>query len=161
MLRVSFSFDGGDSVHDSYDRYRWIYVDSDDAFSAPLKENDKVAYENGGLAYTNKYHEKEFDYKINFVARGVNRTEDDAANAYLNTFMEDIHTGEEMNEITFYNPYKGVKIVGVYKEVEEKNFLRREGVEDCVRIELTLRVLDPSKCDFDYVEGDGAEENGI
>lgn len=157
MIRVGFSFDGGASVHDTYDRYRWIYVDSDDAFGAPLKENDKVEYENGGLAYTKKYYEKEFDYKINFVARGVNRTEDDAANAYLGVFMNDIHTGEDMNEVTFYNPYKGVKIVGIYKDIEEKDFYRREGFEDCVRIELTLRVLDPRKCDFDYVESQDNE----
>lgn len=150
MIRVGFSFDGGATVHDSYDRYRWVYADSDDAMGAPLKENDKVEFENGKAAYTNKYHEKEFDYKITFVASGANTDKDNAVNSYIGKFMDDIHTGERMNEITFYDPRKGLKIVGIYKDIEESNFHRRAGIEDCVKIELTLRVLDPRKCDFDY-----------
>lgn len=150
MIRVEFSFDGGTNIYDSYDRYRWVYADSDDIMGAPMKDNEKTEFEKGRLDYTKKYYEESFDYKITFVANGADTNKDNAANSYLRKFMSDIHTDDEMNEITFYDKRKGVKIVGIYKDIKESDFHRSVGFEDCLKIELTLRVLEPQKCEFDY-----------
>lgn len=69
-------------------------------------------------------------------------------NTYTYPSNSDIRT---YKEIALYDDYKRVKIVGIPDPITEPEELyRRQNGEvmDCVVVELTIHVVDPTKCDF-------------
>ena len=81
------------------------------------------------------------------------------ANSKIAAFNEAIRESKgksdvkTIKEITLYDYYKRCKIVGypnLISTVDEKSYFRRAdgSAMDCVVVNLTIRVCDPNKCDF-------------
>ena len=167
MIRVRIAFGDGDGsgvVYDTYDKYGLIYISSDDVTEAPLKSMDTTEYANeAGEHIDRRAAQNAFDYKVKFAVEGYNKNLDNA-NAKIDVFNKAMYTTKSgsdirtFKEVTFYDDYKRVKIVGIPKPVNKPtDFYRKENGQelDCVQFEFTIRVADPRKCDFNlHREGD-------
>lgn len=101
----------------------------------------------------------EFDYKVSFLLQAPNRNLENA-NSRIKAWNDTVRerkAGSDVKRcrmVTLYDDYKRVKIVGIPEIIEsvgEKDYYRRQnGSEmDCVVIELTIHVSNPSLCEFD------------
>lgn len=77
------------------------------------------------------------------------------ANAKIAAFNRALYDEENQirsyKQITFYNDYKRVKIVGYPQPISEATEFWRDKkgkLHDCVQVEWTIRVNDPTLCDF-------------
>lgn len=149
---------GDGPVLDTYKGHRLIYKESDNRFEAPIKKRDTSSYaEEAGEHTDPRTVQDAFDYSVQFIVEAPNQNLQNA-NAVIAKFNKLLYTqdtGSDIRtykEVTFYNDYKRVKIVGVPEPVAEpeKLYRRQRGdMMDCAVVELKIRVSDPSKCDFD------------
>lgn len=167
MIRARIAFgnvadgNGSGETHDTYDKYGLIYISSDNITEAPLKAMDTTKYANeAGEHVDMRAAQDAFDYKVKFAVEGKNKNllNANAKIAAFNAAMYTTKTGSDIRtfkEVTFYDDYKRVKIVGIPKPVNKAtDFYRKmNGQElDCVQFEFTIRVADPRKCDFNLTE---------
>lgn len=147
---------GEDGKFDSYEKWGFIYVGSDNVFSAPLKKQDSISYAGESGEWIDKRAVPDaFTYKIKFVIVAPNNDTENANEkihafnqALYNTYGNGVKT---LKTITIYNYFKRVKIVGVPTPISEVSsvYRRIDGtVEDCFEIELNVRVDKPDLCDF-------------
>ena len=158
MITSRIEIAGEDFVSDMYERFGFIYKDSDTIFSPPEKKRDTTSYaEEHGEHSDMKTVYDAFDYAVRFVIETPNRNLVNA-NAKIKAFNAAIRSsiiGSSMitcKTVTFYNDYKRCKIVGIPSPIETAStFYRRSdgSVMDCVEVELKIRVTDPTLCDFD------------
>lgn len=155
MIKVRMQI-GDEPIYDSYEKWGFIYLSSDNRTAAPEKAMDEVSYAGAnGKSVDPRVVLDAFDYKITFLLQAAN---DDLQNANVrikewNEAIRESVTGsstiKKCKTITLYNDYKRVKIVGIPDLIAEPTeFYRCKGVDDCVKIELTIHVYDPDKCSF-------------
>lgn len=157
MIRVSFQIDGG-AIQDTYDAWGLIYISSDHRFAAPTKGFATSTYaEQSGENIDPRTVDDAFDYKVKFCIEAPNKSVVNA-NAKIAAFNAEMYSVDKdgvktFKEFTFHNDYKRVRVTGYPQpiaEVEEDNFFRDNhgNVKDIAVVELTIRVTDPTKCDF-------------
>lgn len=147
---------GEDGKFDSYEKWGFIYVDSDNIFSAPLKKLDSISYAGESGEWIDKRAVADaFDYKVKFVIVVPNNDVENA-NEKIHAFNQALYNIDEngvktLKTITIYNYYKRVKIVGIPTPISEVASLYRMAdgrIEDCFEIELIIRVDKPELCEF-------------
>ena len=158
MIRVSIQIEDG-VPYDSYSKYGFIYKKSDRRFAPPEKKCDTSSYaEEAGEHIDNRTVYDAFDYSVEFIIECPNKNLVNA-NSKIAAFNEAIRESKEssdvktLKEITLYDYYKRCKIVGypnLISTVDESSYYRRAdgSAMDCVVVNLTIRVCDPNKCDF-------------
>lgn len=158
MIRAYLQIEN-EPMQDTYDAYGFIYLSSDTRFAAPTKGFATTAYvEQAGENIDPRTVDDAFDYKIKFCIEAPNKNLLNA-NEKIKAFNELMYEKTDASDIkkfktfTFHNNYKRVVVKGVpspIAEVDEKDFFRDKfgNVHDIVVVELTLRVTNPSLCDF-------------
>lgn len=148
---------GNGAILDTYEGHKMIYKESDNRTEAPIKKRDASSYaEQAGENTDRRTVQDAFDYKVQFIIEAPNKNLQNA-NAVIAAFNKKLYTQpansdiRTYKEVTFYNDYKRVKIVGIPEPIAEpKELYRRQNGEamDCAVVELTIHVSDPTKCDF-------------
>lgn len=155
MIKVRLQIGNG-KIYETSSRYGLVYVSSDNRFEAPLKEMEKTSYpEQVGENILNKTVRDAFDYNIEWFIDPLTASLVDA-NAVIGSFNSRLYTIDEQNvmtfyTVTFYNDYKRVKIVGTPSLIQEATEFWRDAngkQHDVVKVKWTIRVTDPSLCDF-------------
>lgn len=149
-----------DSILDTFSGWGFIYKVGTRRFAPPEKKRDKSSYaEKAGANEDTRTVDDEFDYKVKFLIQTPNRNLENA-NSKIRAWNEAVRekiAGSHIKRcktITLYDDYKRCKIVGIpeiIEEVDESDYFRRQrgDVMDCVVVELTIHVSDPTLCDFD------------
>lgn len=155
MITARIQIGDGD-VLDTFKGWGLIYLSADNRTEAPIKGRAASSYaEEPGEHLDPRTVQDAFDYTVRFLIQTPNSflTSANAKIAALNQAMyeESVSGVRTYKEVTFYNDYKRVKIVGLPDPIAEPtDFYRRQdgSVMDCVQIDLKIRVSDPTKCDF-------------
>lgn len=153
MIKVRLQIADGNIV-DTADAYGLIYLSADSRFGAPIKEMEKTTYaEQEGENIYPKTVSDAFDYKTTWFIKANGSLE--TTNAVIAEFNSLLYTQEgdvkTFKQVSFYNDYKRVKIVGTPSPIADaKEFWRDSlGVQhDIVVVEWLIRVSKPSLCDF-------------
>lgn len=150
---------GSGSVVDTYNTYGLIYLSSDNILQAPSKGFEKTSYpEEAGDHVLPKTVDASFEYKVQFLVEAPN-TDLASANAKIKAFNNALYTqatGSDVkvfSQISLYNYYKRVKIVGIPSPISEATefFRDKRGIQyDAVKVELVINVDNPKLCNFDY-----------
>lgn len=159
-IRARLQIEDG-PIEDTYDKWGFIYVESDHRTAAPEKQRETTTYaEEEGEHIDPRTVDDVFDYTAKFLIETPN-TNLKNANEKIKAFnyaIRDIDPETKIKTcktITFYNDYKRVKIVGIPEIVAEPTeFYRQQNgnVLDCVLIELKIHVSTPSLCDFSTLD---------
>lgn len=154
MIRVRLQIADGE-IYDTADKYGLVYISSDHRFEAPIKEFEKTSYpEQEGENIHPVTVWDAFDYKVTWFIKADTIS---SANAIIKYFNGSIITRDAGNDlqtfkqVTFYNDYKKVKIVGTPSPISEATEFWRDAQgkqHDVVCVEWTIRVSKPSLCDF-------------
>lgn len=153
MIRVRLQIAEGE-ILDTMDGYGLVYINSDSRFAPPIKEREKTSYpEQEGENISIKTVDDAFDYKSTWFIKADGSL--DNANAVIARFNSLLYTQDgdikTFKQVSFYNDYKKVKIVGIPSPISEaKEFWRDASGKqhDVVCVEWTIRVTRPSLCDF-------------
>lgn len=154
MINVRIKIGDG-AIEDTFTAHKLIYKESDHRVEAPIKKRDVTSYaEEAGEHADPRTVQDAFDYKVTFIIDGQN-TDLANVNAIIAAFNAKLYTQpansdiRTYKEVTFYNDYKRVKIVGLPEPIAEcKELCRTVNGYDCAIVEFTIRVSDPTKCDF-------------
>lgn len=154
MIRVRIQIGDG-AIEDTFTAHKLIYKESDNRTEAPVKKRDVSSYvEQVGENTDSRTVQDAFDYKVTFIIEGRNRNLVNV-NSIVAAFNRKLYTQAEgsdiriYKEVTFYNDFKRVKIVGVPEPIAEpKKMLRSRSGIDYAEVELTIRVTDPGQCDW-------------
>ena len=157
MIRVRLQIGDGE-ILDTADNYGLVYVSSDHRFEAPLKEFEKTSYpEEEGEHILVKTVSDAFDYKVTWFVKADGSL--DNANAVIARFNSMLYTQDDgiktFKQVTFYNDYKKVKVVGTPSLIQESTEFWRDAngkQHDVVQVEWVIRVSKPSLCDFNLTE---------
>lgn len=153
MIKVRLQIGDSDIV-DTIDGYGLVYVSSDHRLEAPIKEFEKTSYpEQEGENIHPATVSDAFDYKVTwFVKADGSLGNANAVVAKFNSLLYvqdgDIKT---FKQVSFYNDYKKVKIVGTPSPIQEATEFWRDQSgkqHDVVCVEWMIRVSKPSLCDF-------------
>lgn len=152
MIKARIKIGEGD-VYDTTDKFGFVYISGDKIFSAPIKDFEKTSYpEQPGVNILPKTVDDGFEYKVVFFIKTDNVTR---ANKKIADFNSSLYTQEEFvktfKQVTFYDDYKGVKIVGYPKPISDATEFWRDtkGKQaDIVCVEFVIHVNNPSLCDF-------------
>lgn len=153
MIKVRLQIGDGD-ILDTIDAYGLIYISSDSFFAAPVKEFESTSYpEEEGEHIYNKTVDDAFDYKVTwFIKADGSLGNANNVIADFNALLYDSADGvKSFKQVTFYNDYKKVKIVGTPSPISEASEFWRDkhGIQyDVVEVEWLIRVSKPSLCDF-------------
>ncbi|MCM1295793.1 MAG: hypothetical protein NC311_09655 [Muribaculaceae bacterium] len=137
--------------------FGFIYADADER-TAPDEKEDAVSNyaEQPGENRDGRVVDAPFDYTVIFVVEAPNKDLTNA-NAKISDFNNRIRGRiddtdiKRKKEITFYNYLNRVKIVGYPDVIAKPTKVWHSDVYgelDYAKIELKIRVTDPSKCDF-------------
>lgn len=158
-LRADMLIEGsGYPKGDTYDKWGFIYLESDNRTSAPEKKRETTTYaEQEGENTDPRTVDDVFDYKVKFLIECPNSNLDNA-NKKIKAFNAAIRsvnpiTGiKTCRRVQFYNYFKRVMIAGIPEVIAEPTDFYRQidgKTLDCVVVELTIHVDIPSACDFD------------
>lgn len=156
MIQSRLQIDDGDILN-LYDGYKLIHMETDTRFEAPIKKRDTTSYaEETGEHVDPRTVQDAFDYEVKFIVEAPNKDLTNA-NAVIAAFNKKLYTQAAdsdirvYKEVTFYNDFKRIKIVGLPEPIQEaKSLYRRQNgdVMDCAQVVFKIRVSDPSKCNF-------------
>lgn len=146
---------GDGAIEDTFTAHKLIYKKSDNRTEAPIKKRDATSYaEKAGENTDPRTVQDAFDYKAQFIIDGQN-TNLANVNAIIAAFNAKLYTQENNSdirtykEVTFYNDFKRVKIVGLPEPIAEPTkMIRSKNGYDFAEVELVIHVSDPTKCDF-------------
>lgn len=154
MITVRIKIGDG-AIEDTFTAHQLIYKESDHRVEAPIKKYDESSYpEKPGKNTDPRTVQDAFDYKAQFIidAQNKNLVNVNAIIAAFNAKLYTQPTNSDIRtykEVTFYNDFKRVKIVGLPEPIAEcKELYRTVNGYDCAVVELTINVSDPTKCDF-------------
>ena len=157
MIKVRLQIADGD-IFDTADNYGLVYLSADSRFHAPIKQREVTTYpEQEGENISTKTVDDAFDYKVTWFVKAEGSLGNANAviakfNALLYYQVDDIKT---FKQVTFYNDYKKVKIVGTPSPIQEATEFWRDQSgkqHDVVQVEWVIRVSKPSLCDFNLTE---------
>lgn len=151
---------GDDKVYDTESMFGLIQIDSDNILGAPSKDFEKTTYpEEEGEHIHPVTVDNAFKYKVKFFVSAKGGL--DAANWKISEFNSAICSDNEgvktYKRITFYNDYKGVKIVGYPNPIHTATEFWRDKYgkqHDVVCVELVINVDKPSLCNFNLANED-------
>lgn len=154
MINVRIKIGDG-AIEDTFTAHKLIYIDADNRTEAPIKKRDVTTYaEQAGDNTDPRTVQDAFDYKVRFIIDSQN-TNLANVNAIIAAFNAKLYTQpansdiRTYKEVTFYNDFKRVKIVGLPEPIAEpKEMKRSKNGYDFAEVELTIHVSDPTKCDF-------------
>lgn len=158
MITARIQIENG-QILDTYEGWGFIYKVGDRRFAPPEKERDSTSYaEKPGAHEDPRTVDDVFDYKVNFLLETPNKNLVNA-NAKIKAWNDAVReriAGSDVKRcktVTLYDDYKRCKIVGIPKiieSVDEKDYYRRQNgsAMDCVIVELTIHVSNPTLCDF-------------
>lgn len=157
MIRVRLQINNG-QIYDTIDEFGLVYLSSDHRFEAPLREMEKTTYaEEEGEHLLNKIVRDAFDYNVEFFIKANGALKN--ANDVIASFNSRLYTQDDdsdlmqFHQVTFYNDYKKVKIVGIPSLISEASEFWRDSKgtqHDVVKVEWRIRVSKPNLCDFNY-----------
>ena len=154
MLRVRIQIGEGSTIHDSTD-YGLIYISSDNRFSPDTKGFETTSYpEEEGEHILPKTVDDAFDYKVKFcidASGGIESANKKIADFNSMLYSVDGNGNRVFKEVYFYNDYKKVLIVGYPSPISNAETFWRDSdgkTLDVVVVEWTIRVVKPSKCNF-------------
>ncbi len=158
MINVRMQIGDG-SIEDVFTAHKLIYKGSDHRFEAPIKKRDTSSYiEEAGEHTDPRTVQDAFDYKVQFVIDAQNKNLKNV-NAIIANFNSKLYIQERgsdirtYNNVTFYNDFKRVKIVGIPEPIQEaKTLYRTKNGYDCAVVEFLIRVSNPKICDFNLSE---------
>jgi hypothetical protein len=150
---------GDGAIEDTFAAHNLIYMGSDHRTEAPIKKRDVTTYvEQAGDNTDPRTVQDAFDYKVRFIIDGQN-TYLSSVNAIVAAFNKKLYTQETgsdirtYKEVTFYNDFKRVKIVGFPEPIAEPKEMRRSrNGFDFAEVEFIIHVTDPTKCEFNTGE---------
>ena len=145
-------------ILDTADNYGLVYISADSRFDAPIKEFEKTSYpEQEGENIHPVTVSDAFDYKTTWFIQANGSLGN--ANAVIARFNSLLYTQDgdikTFKQVTFYNDYKKVKIVGTPAPIQEATEFWRDSQgkqHDVVCVEWVIRVSKPSLCDFNLAE---------
>jgi hypothetical protein len=154
MINVRIKIGDG-AIEDTFAAHKLIYLEADNRTEAPIKKRDASSYaEKAGENTDPRTVQDAFDYKVRFIIDGQN-TNLANVNAIVAAFNAKLYTQpansdiRTYKEVTFYNDFKRVKIVGLPEPIAEpKEMKRSKNGYDFAEVEFTIHVSDPTKCDF-------------
>ena len=158
MITARIQIENGD-ILDTYEGWGFIYKVGDRRFAAPEKKRDSTSYaEEAGAHEDPRTVDDVFDYKVSFLLETPNKNLVNA-NAKIKAWTDAVREKasgsgvKRCKTVTLYDDYKRCKIVGIpeiIESVDEKDYYRRQNgsAMDCVVVELTIHVSDPTLCDF-------------
>lgn len=145
---------GAGNIVDTYSGYGLIYVSSDNRFDAPIKSIETTSYpeEEGEHINTNIVQDA-FDYKVTFLIEGYDTVNGSSTLAYVNQKIAAFNSATRLSgvlqPVTFYNDHKHIVIKGYAMPIEEAtDFWKGGSGSDAAMVELTIRVIKPSECNF-------------
>lgn len=161
MIRARIKIGDGE-ILDTYDFFRFIYVDADERTESPMKEFESTTYtEESGEHVDTRTVSDVFDYKVTFLIEAPNKDLLNA-NSVIARFNRELYEIDghvrRFKRVEFYNDYNRVKIVGIPRLISEpKEFFRHSNgkILDCVKVEFTIHVDKPDLCDYNLSYGDG------
>ncbi len=146
-------------IENARDKWGFIYMKSDNRTAPDEKAPDSTSYaEEAGEHQDQRRVYAAFDYTVEFLIDTPNRyfTSANAKIAEFNTAVREVQNGTDITkakQITFYNDYKRVKIVGYPELIALPTDFYRDNngnAWDAVQIELKIHVNNPKLCDFNY-----------
>lgn len=154
MIKVRLQIADG-AIEDTADKYGLVYLSADNRLAAPTKGYEVSKYaEQPGSNIIPKTVDDEFDYLVKFFVKADGDIGN--ANAVIASFNSLLYTNDQDNiktfkQVTFYNDYKKVKIVGYPNPIAEATDFWRDSkgnAADVVCVEWTIKVNNPTLCDF-------------
>lgn len=154
MIKVRLQIADGE-IKDTASEYGLVYLQADSRFAAPVKGFEKSSYpEQPGTNLDPKTVDDEFEYKVKFFVKADGDFEN--ANQKIAAFNSLLYAKDADNiktfkQVTFYNDYKKVKIVGYPSPIDEATDFWRDSrgkQADVVCVEWAINVNDPTLCDF-------------
>lgn len=159
MITARIQIEDG-AIEDTYGKWGFIYMEGDKRFAAPEKKRDTTSYAEEAGEHTDlRTVDDVFDYKATFLVEAPNKNLVNA-NSKIKAWNDAIRertSGSDVKRcktVTLYDDYKRCKIVGIPEVIEEaEDYYRRQdgSAMDCVQIEMTIHVNDPSLCEFDIM----------
>ena len=152
MIKTRIQIEDGD-IYDITDKFGLVYLSGDKVFAAPIKEFEESAYpEQSGKNIYPRTTDEAFEYKVTFFVKTDSLTR---ANKKIYRFNSSLYTQtgdvKTFKQVTFYDDYKGVKVVGYPQPIREATEFWRDKsgkLSDIVCCEWVLQVNNPSLCDF-------------
>lgn len=153
MITVRIKIGDG-AAQDSISAHSLVYVSADHRFGADVKDFDVTTYpEEEGEHIIPKTVDAPFDYTVKFYVKAEGALEN--ANAKVKAFNDLLYTESNgvktFKQVSFYNDYKKVLIVGYPKPISMATDFWRDSAgkaHDVIVVEWTIRVTKPSLCDF-------------
>lgn len=153
MIRVRLQIEDG-NVYFTDEKYGLIYVNGDKRFAAPTREFESTTYpEQAGKNIIPITVDEAFAYNVKFFIKADGKI--DNANNVIATFNKSLYTQngdlKTFKQVTFYDDYKKVKIVGYPQPIKEASEFWRDahGIQhDVVVAEWSIEVDNPNLCDF-------------
>lgn len=159
MIKSRIKIGDGD-IYDFESLFGFIQVSSDNIFGAPVKPFEQTSYpEKAGVNILPLTVEDTFEYKATFFisAKGGFETANWKIEEFNSAICSNDNGVKTFKEITFYNDYKGVKIVGYPKPIQNATEFWRDKsgkLHDVVCVELVIKVVEPTKCNFNLANED-------
>lgn len=155
MINVRIKIGDG-AIEDTFTAHKLIYIGADNRTEAPIKKRDASSYvEQAGENTDPRTVQDAFDYKVRFIIDGQN-TSLANVNAVIAAFNRKLYTqsaGSDIRtykEVTFYNDFRRVKIVGLPEPIAEPTKMSRsKNGYDFAEVEFVIHVSDPTKCNFE------------
>lgn len=153
MIKSRIKIGDGD-IYDFESLFGFIQVSSDNIFGAPVKPFEQTSYpEKAGVNILPLTVEDTFEYKATFFisAKGGFETANWKIEEFNNAVAEEVNGIKHIKQITFYNDYKKVKIVGYPTPISNVTEFWRDSsgkLHDVVCVELVIKVTNPSLCNF-------------
>ncbi len=157
MIRTRIQIGDG-PIEDVFKKWGLIYIESDNRTEAPIKSRYTSSYAGkAGIHMDARTVQDAFDYTVTFLIECPNKDFENA-NTKIAAFNKALYTkvyGSDIRrykEVTFFNDYKRIKIVGIPDPIDEPKKLYRcqDGLAtDYAEIVLKIHVNDPKKCIFD------------
>lgn len=156
MIKSRIKIGDGD-IYDFESLFGFVQIASDNIFGAPIKDFNTTSYpEEAGVHILPVSVDDTFEYKATFFISAKGGLE--TANWKIAEFNDAITTKisddtdiKHIKQITFYNDYKKVKIVGYPTPISNATEFWRDlkgKQHDVVCVELTIKVTEPSLCNF-------------
>jgi hypothetical protein len=153
MIKSRLKIEDGD-IFDFESLFGFVQVSSDNIVGAPVKNFEQTSYpEQAGVNISPLTVDDTFEYKVSFFINAKGGLE--TANWKIEEFNSAISVNEDglrrVKQISFYNDYKKVKIVGYPKPISQATEFWRDSsgkLHDVVCVELVIKVTNPSLCNF-------------
>lgn len=153
MIKSRIKIEDGD-IYDFESMFGFVQVSSDNIFGTPIKPFNTTSYpEEGGVHIFPVTVSDTFEYKVKFLvsAKGGVNSANWNIEEFNNAISKEVDGIKTFKEITFYNDYKGVKIVGYPYPINQATEFWRDKSgrqHEVVIAELVIKVVNPEKCNF-------------